>query len=281
MYEEVPLSGVEALPIHSVNDPDEPFVYVPSDHLTGDQSNPLLREKLPYEDDLLVLAAKVAYVHFPANFVGANSLSGALEQYPVIDRYGNPVPIADTQAYKNKLQSRSIKNGGLQIGSPDGETVPVKDAVRYAPSIRAAKDRIARRLPDLVDTMIEAAQGVRVIRYDKDGNEIGVYTQPPDIGAIKNLLDRVMGRPTETKEIEHTGTVNTKVRIFIPSNGRETEDTAQPSLRALPGGSEDAIDGQFVPLESAPTSITHQRTTAPDPFFFPSNNEVGAREDAR
>lgn len=48
--------------------------------------------------------------------------------------------------------------------------------------------------------MFELGNGVAVQEIDKDGS-INVYTRPPDYKALAYLIDRIMGRPTERKEI--------------------------------------------------------------------------------
>jgi hypothetical protein len=64
----------------------------------------------------------------------------------------------------------------------------------YARQIRRAEKRIADELPDLIDRLSELAAGVRVVKQAEDGEE-KVYRKPPDLRALRYLIDRIMGRP--------------------------------------------------------------------------------------
>lgn len=71
---------------------------------------------------------------------------------------------------------------------------------KYESAVAQAERRIADRLPWLIDKMLELAGGVAVQEADKDG-VLTVYTRPPDRQATEYLINRVMGKPTERKEI--------------------------------------------------------------------------------
>lgn len=71
---------------------------------------------------------------------------------------------------------------------------------KYIGAVEQAERRIADRLPLLIDRMIELADGVSVEEVDKDGKRM-VYLRPPDRQAAEYLINRVMGKPTERKEI--------------------------------------------------------------------------------
>ena len=60
----------------------------------------------------------------------------------------------------------------------------------------AATDQwITEKLPQLVESLINLAVGVRVDKETPDGNPI--YTQPPNRLAAEYLINRVLGKPTE------------------------------------------------------------------------------------
>lgn len=72
--------------------------------------------------------------------------------------------------------------------------------VKFEDQIHKAESMIADRLPWLVDKAMELAEGVAVEKYNSMGVPM-VYQLPPDMGAIKYLVDRIMGKPTERKEL--------------------------------------------------------------------------------
>lgn len=52
----------------------------------------------------------------------------------------------------------------------------------------------------LIDKALELAEGVLSEEFDLLTMKASVYQKPPDLGAIKYLVDRIMGKPTERKE---------------------------------------------------------------------------------
>ena len=86
------------------------------------------------------------------------------------------------------------QNGGARPGAGRKP----KDEKFKQPIARAEK-QIADRLPWLIDRMMELAEGVRVEKYGLTG--LVVYQQAPDYKAIAYLVDRIMGKPTERREI--------------------------------------------------------------------------------
>jgi hypothetical protein len=74
-----------------------------------------------------------------------------------------------------------------------------KKTVKFETQIQKAESMIADRLPWLVDKAMELAEGVYVEKPGLTGSFI--YQLPPDMGAIKYLVDRIMGKPTERKEL--------------------------------------------------------------------------------
>lgn len=76
------------------------------------------------------------------------------------------------------------------------------NAEKYARPIAAAERKIADKLPDIVDRMLELAEGVRVLDVNMVTLEQSVYERPPDRQAIQYLVDRIMGKPKEKSEQE-------------------------------------------------------------------------------
>ena len=87
------------------------------------------------------------------------------------------------------------QNGGARPGAgrkPKDE--------KFKLPIAKAEKKIADKLPWLVDQALELAAGVVVQEMDATGAP-RIYQKPPDREAIKYLLDRIMGKPTDRKEI--------------------------------------------------------------------------------
>lgn len=70
---------------------------------------------------------------------------------------------------------------------------------KFGTAIQKAERRIADKLPQLIDKMMELADGVLVEERTLTGHVI--YQRPPDYKALSYLIDRIMGKPTERKEI--------------------------------------------------------------------------------
>jgi hypothetical protein len=87
------------------------------------------------------------------------------------------------------------QNGGAR---PGAGRKPKAD--KHAGVITRAEKRIADKLPTLIDKMMELAHGVTVQEVDKEGGLI-VYTKAPDRQAAEYLINRIMGKPTERKEV--------------------------------------------------------------------------------
>jgi hypothetical protein len=67
-------------------------------------------------------------------------------------------------------------------------------AVKFAGTIARAERQIADRLPQIIDRMLELADGVTVSETGRDG-EVRIYTRPPDFKAAAYLIDRIAGKP--------------------------------------------------------------------------------------
>lgn len=99
----------------------------------------------------------------------------------------------------------------FQKGHPGGPGRPrTKD--KHAGAIAKAEKRIADRLPQLIDNMIALSDGVWVDEEGKDG-ERRIYLRAPDRAANEYLINRVMGKPTDIKDVN----VSTDKWIFDPS----------------------------------------------------------------
>ena len=91
---------------------------------------------------------------------------------------------------------------------------------KHAGAITKAEKRIADRLPELIDNMLELAGGVTVQETDFDGG-VKVYTRPPDFKANEYLINRIMGKPTERREIEDVTPPPTIDWNLVPSDLRD------------------------------------------------------------
>lgn len=75
-----------------------------------------------------------------------------------------------------------------------------RKAQKFEGQIQKAENMIADRLPWLIDKAMELADGVAVEKMTVTGIPM-VYQLPPDMGAIKYLVDRIMGKATERREL--------------------------------------------------------------------------------
>jgi hypothetical protein len=75
-------------------------------------------------------------------------------------------------------------------------------ADKHAGQIAAAEQKIADRLPDLVENLLILASGawVQGDKCDDQGKPL-VYLTPPDRSANVYLLDRILGKPTNRCEV--------------------------------------------------------------------------------
>lgn len=108
------------------------------------------------------------------------------------------------------------QNGGARPGAgrkPKAE--------KFKLPIAKAEKRIADKLPWLVDQMIELATGVLVEEIDREGVP-RVYQKPPDRQAIEYLMNRIMGKPTDVKDVA----VSTDKWIFDPTVDASEADEA-------------------------------------------------------
>src|ERR1700721_2061392 len=83
---------------------------------------------------------------------------------------------------------------------------PRKDNL-YGGHIRAVENKIADRLPELIDNMFALAAGVLFEDTDKKGKK-RVYVIPPDRQANEYLINRIMGK--------------------VPDKGPETDELEEP-----------------------------------------------------
>lgn len=88
----------------------------------------------------------------------------------------------------------------FQKGHPGGPGRPRK-ADQHAGAIAKAEKQIRDRLPWLIDKQFELADGVWREQILPDGETRIIYQEKPDYRALSYLIDRIMGKPTERKEL--------------------------------------------------------------------------------
>lgn len=71
---------------------------------------------------------------------------------------------------------------------------------KHGTAIERAERQIRDRLPELIAHMFELASGVLVEETSVTGAP-AVYQKPPDYRAAAYLIDRIMGKPTERREL--------------------------------------------------------------------------------
>jgi hypothetical protein len=71
---------------------------------------------------------------------------------------------------------------------------------KFAGQIAKAESRIADRLLDYLDNMEQLAAGIWMDEVDKEG-ERRLYLRAPDRQANEYLINRIMGKATERREL--------------------------------------------------------------------------------
>jgi hypothetical protein len=87
------------------------------------------------------------------------------------------------------------QNGGARPGA--GRK---RKSDKFKGQIAKAETQIADRLLDYIDNMEQLARGIWMDEEDKDGTR-RLYLRAPDRQANEYLINRIMGKPTERKEI--------------------------------------------------------------------------------
>lgn len=89
----------------------------------------------------------------------------------------------------------------------------------YTPAVIEAERSIHDKLPVLIENMFILACGVTVKETDSKTGKERVYTKPPDYRANEYLINRVMGKPKESVEVD-TPPDSPLIAIFNASLGR-------------------------------------------------------------
>jgi hypothetical protein len=120
------------------------------------------------------------------------------------------------------LRAFSMALGGARPGAgrkPKAE--------KYRPAINKAEKKIVDKLPSIVDSMIDLAEGVKVEEIDLLTGEPRVYSRPPDRAACQYLIDRILGKPVERQEHtgENGGAIEIATRIVVDGLDIEDDDS--------------------------------------------------------
>ncbi len=94
------------------------------------------------------------------------------------------------------------KHGGARKGSgrkPGTSAVIMERARAYA------LQRIEAELEPIMDASINLSKGIWVEELDDKGKRIKIYKKAPDVNALKHALDQIIGKPTETSNVNVTG----------------------------------------------------------------------------
>lgn len=122
-------------------------------------------------------------------------------------------------------------------GQPGGPGRRPK-AQKFARPIARAEKQIADKLPTLIEKALELAEGVFVEDINIVTLTKSVYQKPPDLSAIKYLVDRIMGKPTEHHEL--TGAdggpiltevydYNTAIAALASRSGEDSDPSGEDS----------------------------------------------------
>ena len=93
---------------------------------------------------------------------------------------------------------------------------------KYARLYAATEKQLHALLPEVPDALRELVVGVQCVELTKEGQR--VYWKPPNIEAIKVLLNRTIG--PEVKVVEHTGEIEHRLETVYVAAPR-------PLLRAV------------------------------------------------
>jgi hypothetical protein len=96
--------------------------------------------------------------------------------------------------------------------------------------IATAEGRIVDRLPQLIDNLFSLADGVTVQEETPQGGP-RVYTRPPDRQANEYLINRIMGKPTERKEV--SGPEGGPIQVDV---SKMSDDELNAIVKAEGGG---------------------------------------------
>lgn len=97
--------------------------------------------------------------------------------------------------------------------------------IKFAGPVADAEQRIADKLPTLVDTYLKLALGQIVVQREDNDGVTDLYAVAPEPKALTYLIDRIMGKPTE--RIEADVDVNDGVTIIA-----ELDDETRQKVRA-------------------------------------------------
>lgn len=88
-----------------------------------------------------------------------------------------------------------------------------KKAEKFETAITAAEKRICDRLPELIDNLFILAGGVMVKEVDEETGAVNIYSKPPDRQANEYLINRILGKPTERRELSSDADAPLKVVV--------------------------------------------------------------------
>lgn len=138
-------------------------------------------------------------------------------------------------------ESEKLISMGQNGGARPGAGRKPKDE-KFKQPIAKAEKKIADRLPWLVDKMMELAEGVHVERLSPTGALV-VYQQAPDYRAVAYLLDRIMGKPTDRKEVSGPagGPIPFNWNATVAEIAHGSDEDIDP-----PGDDTSVVDGEAV-----------------------------------
>jgi hypothetical protein len=106
-------------------------------------------------------------------------------------------------------------NGGARPGAGRKPKAQV-----YENEITKADKRIAKNLVRYIENMERLADGVIIQETNIVTGDQQVYQEPPNRQANEYLINRIMGKPTERNEQEHSG----GIKIAVTYEDADTDD---------------------------------------------------------
>ncbi len=105
---------------------------------------------------------------------------------------------------------KGSKRGGKRLGAGRKRGSKSKKTIEQEKALEFLREEIRKHFPELIQNEIELARGIWVEQLVEIPTKKGkpkkfrarVYRKEPDIKAIENVLDRVVGKPKTSFELE-------------------------------------------------------------------------------
>lgn len=122
-----------------------------------------------------------------------------------------------------EISKENGKKGGRPKGSIDLLAAARKEA--HAQFVKEAQ----KHLPEMIDALIHVAKGI-IIETENDDGTTRVYSKAPDVQALREYFDRIMGKPKQDIGIEPGDDVD--MTIIFTKREKELRDRYAKKAKA-------------------------------------------------